>query len=158
MSYQAESWSKPRRVSIRSTREVGELLFSHAFIVTNLSKTSRLNVCLRRTIKEARWEIILKKRKNSFFDKTDSLEFLENEARMIISLLAYNIVNFLRLICFDANWNGLRVNTIRLRLLKVAEKLVTTARLMHIKLSSSHVYQREFYNVFRQIQKIRKYI
>ncbi len=32
----ASFMDKARRVCIRSTREVGELLFSHAFIVTNL--------------------------------------------------------------------------------------------------------------------------
>lgn len=35
LSYQDDS--KPRRVCIRSTREVGELLFKHSFIVTNPS-------------------------------------------------------------------------------------------------------------------------
>lgn len=41
------------------------------------------------------------------------------------------------------------MNTIRFRLFKVAEKLVNTARQTYLKLSSSHVYQREFYTVFR---------
>src|SRR5690625_2228218 len=36
--YQSASWSEPRRVCIRSTREAGELLFSHAFIVTSFSE------------------------------------------------------------------------------------------------------------------------
>ena len=84
--------------------------------------------------------------------------FLENEGRMMISLLDYNLVNFLRTICFDSKWRGIQVNTIRLHLFKVAGKLVTTARQMYLKLSSSHVYQREFYAVFRQIQRIRQYI
>nr|MBP8751398.1 transposase [Enterococcus sp.] len=55
-------------------------------------------------------------------------------------------------------WRGIQVNTIRLRLFKVAGKLVTTARQMYLKLSSTHVYQRELYVVFRQIQRIRQYI
>ena len=38
VSYQAASWFKPCRVCIRSTREVGELLFKHSFIVTNFSE------------------------------------------------------------------------------------------------------------------------
>lgn len=38
VSYQAASWTKSRRVCIRSTREVGELLFKHSFIVTNFSE------------------------------------------------------------------------------------------------------------------------
>ena len=81
-----------------------------------------------------------KEAKNSFFfDKTDSSGFLENEVRMMISVLAYNMVNFLRTICFDSNWRGIQVNTIRLRLFKVAGKLVTTARQMYLKLSRTHV-------------------
>lgn len=38
VSYQAASWSRPRRVCIRSIREASELLFSHAFIVTSFSE------------------------------------------------------------------------------------------------------------------------
>ena len=104
-------------------------------------------------------ENYIKEAKHSFyFDKTDSSGLLENEGRMMISLLAYNLVNFLRTICFDSKWRGIQVNTIRLRLFKVAGKLVTTARQMYLKLSSAHVYQRELYAVFRKTQGIRQYI
>ena len=159
VSYQAGSWANPRRVCIRSTREVGELLFRHAFIVTNFSE----NISAKRVFKTYNnrgiMENYIKEAKNSFFfDKMDSSGFLENEGRMMISVLAYNMVNFLRTICFDSNWRGIQVNTIRLRLFKVAGKLVTTARQMYLKLSSAHVYQRELYAVFRQIQRIRQYI
>ena len=157
--YQAASWTKSRRVCIRSTREVGELLFKHSFIITNFS----VNILAKRVFKiynkRGTMENYIKEAKNSFFfDKTDSPEFLENEARMMISLLAYNVVNFLRTVCFEPKSKGLQVNTIRLRLFKVAGKLVNTARQIYLKLSSSHVYQREFYAVFRQIQRIRQYI
>ncbi|MEY8292544.1 transposase, partial [Carnobacteriaceae bacterium 52-44] len=70
----------------------------------------------------------------------DSPEFTENHARMMVSVLAYNLFNFLKTCCFDKKWRGLQVNTIRLRLFKVAGKLVRTARQMYLKLSSSHVY------------------
>ena len=156
VSYQAASWTKSRRVSIRSTREEGELLFSHAFIVTNFSENISSKRVFETYNKRGTMENYIKEAKNSFFfDKTDSPEFLENEARMMISLLAYNVVNFLRTICFDEKSKGLQVNTIRLRLFKVAGKLINTARQVYLKLSSSHVYQREFYAVFRQIQRIR---
>lgn len=52
----------------------------------------------------------------------------------------------------------LQIDTIRLRLFKVAGKLVNTARRIYMKLSSSHVYQTEFYDVFHRIQRIRYYI
>ena len=159
VSYQAASWFKPRRVCIRSTREVGELLFKHSFIVTNFSENISAKRVFETYNKRGTMENYIKEAKNSFFfDKTDSPEFLENEARMMISLLAYNLVNFLRTLCFEPKSKGLQVNTIRLRLFKVAGKLVNTARQTYLKLSSYHVYQREFYAVFRKIQRIRQYI
>ena len=159
VSYQAASWFKPRRVCIRSTREVGELLFKHSFIVTNFSENISAKRVFETYNKRGTMENYIKEAKNSFFfDKTDSPEFLENEARMMISLLAYNLVNFLRTLCFEPKSKGLQVNTIRLRLFKVAGKLVNTARQTYLKLSSYHVHQREFYAVFRKIQRIRQHI
>ncbi|MDN6345547.1 MAG: IS1380 family transposase [Tetragenococcus koreensis] len=159
VSYQARSWAKSRRVCIRSTREAGELLFNHAFIITSFSE----NIVPKRVFetynKRGTMENYIKEAKNSFyFDKTDSPRFIENHARMMISVIAYNIINFMRTICFEKNWKNLQVNTIRLRLFKVAGKLVSTARRIYLKLSSSHVYQAEFYAVFRRIQRIRCYI
>lgn len=157
--YQVASWTKSRRVCIRSTREVGELLFKHSFNITNFSENILAKRVFKIYNKRGTMENYIKEAKNSFFfDKTDSPEFLENEARMMISLLAYNVVNFLRTVCFEPKSKGLQVNTIRLRLFKVAGKLVNKARQIYLKLSSSHVYQREFYAVFRQIQRIQQYI
>lgn len=159
VSYQAASWFKPRRVCIRSTREVGELLFKHSFIVTNFSENISAKRVFETYNKRGTMENYIKEAKNSFFfDKTDSPRFIENEARMMISLLAYNLVNFLRTLCFEPKSKGLQVNTIRLRLFKVAGKLVNTARQTYLKLSSYHVHQREFYAVFRKIQRIRQHI
>src|SRR5699024_3971008 len=130
------------------------LLLSQVF-----QKVSPQKEYLKRTRNAARWRTILKKQKNSFFfDKTDSPHFIENYARMMVSVLAYNLFNFLKTCCFDKKWRGLQVNTIRFRLFKVAGKLVRTARQMYLKLSSSHVYQEEFYNIFRRIRRIRQYI
>ena len=159
VSYQAASWFKPRRVCIRSTREVGELLFKHSFIVTNFTENISAKRVFETYNKRGTMENYIKEAKNSFFfDKTDSPRFIENEARMMISLLAYNLVNFLRTLCFEPKSKGLQVDTIRFRLFKVAGKLVSTARQVYLKLSISHVYQREFYAVFRQIQRVRQYI
>ncbi len=47
---------------------------------------------------------------------------------MMISVIAYNIINFMRTIYFEKNWKKFQINTIRLRLFKVAGKLVSTAR------------------------------
>ena len=159
VTYQAASWTNPRRVCIRSTREAGELLFNHAFIITSFSKNIAPERVFETYNKRGTMENYIKEAKNSFyFDKTDSPRFIENHARMMISVIAYNLINFMKTICFEKSWAGLQINTIRLRLLKVAGKLVNTARRVYLKLSSSHVYQAEFYAVFRRIQRIRSYI
>lgn len=63
-----------------------------------------------------------------FFDKTDSPRFVENHTRMMISVLAYNLVNFLKTIAFKKIDQGMTIQTIRLHFLKIAGKLVQTAR------------------------------
>lgn len=157
--YQAKSWRVPRRVCIRSTRNVGELLFEHAFIVTNLSKTIPAETVFKIYQNRGTMENYIKEAKNGFyFDKTDSPRFIENHMRMLISMIAYNIINFLRTICFEQSWSGLQIDTIRLRLFKIAGKVVKTARKQFLKLSSSHVYQDNFYSIFREIQRIRSFI
>ena len=88
--YQAASWTKSRRVCIRSTREVGELLFKHSFIVTNFSENISAKRVFETYNKRGTMENYIKEAKNSFFfDKTDSPRFIENEARMMISLLDF---------------------------------------------------------------------
>ena len=109
-------------ICIHSTREVGELLFKHHFIVTNFSENKSA------------------KRVFETYNKRGTDDDLS---------IGYDLVNFLHTICFEPKSKGLQVNTIRLRLFKVARKLVTTARKIYSKLSSSNVYLREFYAVFR---------
>ena len=77
VSYQAGSWTKSRRVCIRSTREAGELLFNHTFIITSFSE----NIVPKRVFetynKRGTMENYIKEAKNGFyFDKTDSPRFI----------------------------------------------------------------------------------
>ncbi|WP_413527184.1 IS1380 family transposase [Marinilactibacillus psychrotolerans] len=157
--YQAQSWSKPRRVCIRSVREGGELLFQHSFIVTSLSETISPEAVFSLYGKRGTMENFIKEAKSGFyFDKTDSPRFLENHVRMMMSILAYNLVNFLKTIAFEKLNQGMTIHSIRLRLLKVAGKLVQTGRQVYLKLSSYHVYQAEFYKIFERLRRSRQWI
>lgn len=159
LSYQAQSGSKPRRICIRSVREGGELLFHHTFIVTNLSENVSPKVIFSLYGKRGTMENYIKEAKAGFyFDKTDSPRFLENQVRMMISVLAYNLVNFLKTIGFEKVNQGMTIHSIRLTLLKVAGKLVQTGRKVYLKLSNYHVYQTEFYKVFERLRRSRQWI
>jgi len=134
-------------------------LFNHTFIITSFSKNILSERVFEIYNKRGTMENYIKEAKNSFcFDKTSRPRFIENYARILMSVMAYNIINFMRPIFFEKSWTGLQINTIRLRLFKVAGKVVNTARRAYLTLSSSHVYQAEFYAIFRRIQRIRCYI
>lgn len=69
-------------------------------------------------------ENFIKEAKNGFyFDKTDSSTFLENLARMMASLLAYNIINFMWTLFLPAKEKRLQIDILRLYLFKVAGKM-----------------------------------
>lgn len=154
-AYQAKSWPKERRICIKSTREAGELLFRHEYVVTNFSENHSAQTMFNLYQKRGTMENFIKEAKNGFyFDKTDSPGFLENHARMMVSLLAYNIVNFMKTICLPAEEATYQVDTLRLRLFKVAAKLVRSGRKLFLRTSTSHVYQNLFYHLLDKIQQL----
>lgn len=154
VQYQVKSWNQARRVCIQSVREADELLFQHTFIVTNLDKSVSPETIFELYNKRGTMENYIKEAKNGFFfDKTDSPTFIiENYARMMISVIAYNLINCLKNIAFDSKQTGMTIQTIRLKFFKVAGKLVKTARKIHLKLSNYHVYQDEFYKIFERLR------
>ena len=154
-TYQASSWSKARRVCIKSTREAGELLFHHEYLITNFSENYSAKLMFKLYHKRGTMENYIKEAKNGFYlDKTDSSSFLENHARLMVSLLAYNLVNFMKTVCLPAKEAAFQVDTLRLRLFKVAGKLVKSGRKMFLRTSSSHVFQNLFYYLLDKIQQL----
>ncbi|MEK1299951.1 IS1380 family transposase [Limosilactobacillus fermentum] len=152
--YQSASWPKPRQIYIKSTRVAGELIFSHEFIVTNLTNLTA-ETAFELYHKRSQMENYIKEAKTGFFfDKTDSSTFNANAAPMMVSVLAYNIVNFLKQLALTKHDSGLCVSTLRIRLFKVAARVVHTGRRIQLRLSSYHVYHRLSYQALQRIQAI----
>jgi len=68
--------------------------------------------------------------------------------------LAYNIFNWFRRPSLSANMRKQRIDTVRLKLLKVAAKVIRSTRYMTFKLCSSCPYKDEFYNTLSNISKL----
>lgn len=154
--YQAGSWDKPRKVVVKSVRPAGELFFTHSFFVTNLVDSFSAKDIVLTYQKRGTMENYIKEAKNGFrLDKMDSHSFQTNEIKMILSLLTYNLTNWLRTLCFPEGQESMQIQTIRTRVVKVASKLVKSGRSLYFKLSSSFVYQEFFWKVFRRIQKLK---
>lgn len=156
IEYQARSWSKPRKVIVQSVRPAGELFFTHSFFVTNLGSTFTPEAIVRSYQKRGTMENYIKEAKNGFYlDRMSSHSFQMNEVKMMLSLLAYNLTNWLRTLCFPEGKQSMQIETIRTRLIKVASKLVKSGRSFYFKLSSSFVYQKFFWEVLQRVQKLK---
>lgn len=156
IEYQAKSWSKSRKVIVQSVRPAGELFFTHSFFVTNLVDAFHPEAIVRSYQKRGTMENYIKEAKNGFYlDKMSSHSFQMNEVKMTLSLLAYNLTNWLRTLCFPDGKQSMQIETIRTRVIKVASKLVKSGRSFFFKLSSSFVFQKFFWEVMQRVQKFK---
>lgn len=156
IEYKAKSWSKPRKVIVQSVRPAGELFFTHSFFVTNVGDTFTPKAIVHSYQKRGTMENYIKEAKNGFYlDKMDSHAFRVNEVKMMLSLLAYNLTNWLRTLCFPEGKQSMQIETIRTRIIKVASKLVKSGRSFYFKLSSSFVYQKFLWEVLGRVQKLK---
>jgi hypothetical protein len=154
--YQANTWSKPRKVIIKSVRPAGEFLFTHTFLVTNLVAAFTPKAIVLTYQKRGTMENYIKEAKNGFgFDKMNSHSYQVNEVKMMLSLLAYNLTNWLRTLCFPEEQKNMQIETIRTRIIKVASKLVKSGRSIYFKIASSFVYQEFFWKVLQRIQRLK---
>ncbi|MBE1556962.1 hypothetical protein H4683_004088 [Filibacter limicola] len=154
--YQAKKWDKPRKVVIQSVRPAGELFFTHSFFVTNLTESFTPEAIVRTYQKRGTLENYIKESKNGFgLDNMTSHSFQVNEAKMTLSLLAYNFTNWLRTLVFPEGQKQMQIQTIRKRIVKVASKLVKSGRSLYFKLSSNFVYQKFFWNILTRIQQLK---
>lgn len=97
-------------------------------------------------------ENFIKEAKDGFgFDQMKSHDCTVNAARMMLSLLAYNLTNWLRTLSFPAASNGIQIGTTRTRLVIVASELVKSGRYLHMNISSSFVYNRFFLDVLARL-------
>lgn len=96
------------RECVRGLRGPGELVFRHEYVVTNLAESVPAEWVFQTYQQRGTMENYIKVEKHGFFlDKTDSSGFRENQARMMVSLLAYNIVNFLHTLCLSGQEDGI---------------------------------------------------
>ena len=93
--YQAESWSKPRRLVAKVEHHLGELFARLRFIVTNMSLPSRSVV--RFYNKRGTAEQWIKEGKQAtHWTRLSCHRFRANEVRLQLSVLAYNLGNLWR--------------------------------------------------------------
>ena len=97
-------------------------------------------------------ENYIKEGKNGFdFSSVSSHSRTVNANRLQVHAFAYNLFNWFRRLALSTSMRKQRVDTIRLKLLKIAAKAERSARYIVFKLCGSCPHKREFYETIQNI-------
>jgi len=154
-SYQAASWTMPRRVVAKVEWHPGELCPRVGFIVTNLSRlTERVVAFYNRRGTCEQW---IKEGKNAIkWTRLSCCSFAANAVRLQLRALAYNIANFMRTLALPeavAQWS---LTSLREKLIKIGAKVVRHARYAVFQMAEVAVPIDLFAQILRLIDGLRR--
>jgi len=151
--YQAGEWPYERRVVCKVEKPENQMAYMYTFIVTNMDSSPEYLV--KFYCKRGLMENFIKESKSGFdFASVSSHTRIVNANRLQLHALAYNIFNWFRRLALSANMRKQRIDTVRLKLLKIAAKVIHSARYITFKLCSSCPYKNEFYETLSNISKL----
>lgn len=151
--YQAGSWPYERRVVCKVEKPENQMVYLYTFIVTNMDSSPEY--LIKFYCKRGLMENFIKESKSGFdFASVSSHTRIVNAGRLQVHALAYNIFNWFRRLALSAKMRKQRIDTIRLKLLKIAAKVIHSARYITFKLCSSCPYQNEFYETLSNISML----
>jgi hypothetical protein len=142
-AYKARSWDRPRRVIVKGERTAQGP--NPRFIVVNVPGDPQElyeDVYCQRGNMENR---IKEQQLDLFADRTSCHRFLANQFRLLLSSAAYLLLQALRRTALrGTDLEKAQVGTIRIKLLKVAARVMVTARRVVLHLATSYPYQERF--------------
>ncbi len=151
--YQAKSWQRSRRVVAKVEWHAGELFPRVGFIVTNLNKYSQNVVKFyngRGTAEQ--W---IKEGKNAVkWTKLPCRTFKDNQARLQLFALAYNLGNFLRRLALPKPVKHWSLTTLREKLVKIGAKVTRHAKYVTFQLAEVAVPRRLFAAILDRIARL----
>lgn len=125
----------------------------YTFVVTNM--TSSVADVVRFYCGRDNMENFIKESKSGFdFDAVSSHSKIVNANRVLIHTLAYNIFNWFKRLTLPANMRKQCIDTIQLKLIKIAARVVKTGRYIYFKLCSSCQYKKEFFETLNNISNL----
>lgn len=153
-SYQAGTWSHARRVVFKIEKPANQLVHMYTFVVTTM-EAEPYNVILF-YCGRGKMENFIKEAKSGFdFASVSSHSRVVNANRLRVHMLAYNIFNWFRRLVLSAKMKKMRIDAIRLKLLKIAARAVHSAGYITFKLCSSCPYKEEFFETLTNIRALK---
>jgi hypothetical protein len=151
--YRAKSWQHSRRVVAKVEWHAGELFPRVGFIVTNLNKHSKNVVKFyngRGTAEQ--W---IKEGKNAVkWTKLSCRTFKDNQTRLQLFALAYNLANFLRRLALPHEVKQWSLTTLREKLIKIGAKVTRHAKYVTFQLAEVAITRRLFAAILDRIERL----
>jgi hypothetical protein len=151
-SYQADSWDRPRRVVAKVEWHWDELLPRVGFIVTNMTSRSRKVVkfyngrgTAEQWIKEGKYAVK--------WTRLSCRNFRDNQARLQLFALAYNLGNFLRRLALPRSVKHWSLTTLREKLIKIGAKVVRHSKYVTFQMAEVAVPRELFAAILDRIQR-----
>ena len=150
-SYQAQSWEHPRRVVAKVESHFDELVPRVGFIVTNMTGWSKKVVkfyngrgTAEQWIKEGKYAVK--------WTRLSCRDFKDNQARLQLFALAYNLGNFLRRLALPRSVKHRSLTTLREKLIKIGAKVVTHSRYVIFQMAEVAAPRDLFARILERIQ------
>ena len=153
-SYQAQSWTKPRRVVAKVEWHQGELYPRVGFIVTNLTRPAeRVSKFYNGRGTAEQW---IKEGKLALrWTRLSCRTFRDNAVRLQLFALAYDLANFLRSLALPREVARWSLTTLREKLVKIGARIVSHGRYMVFQLAEVAVPRALFAGILRRIERLR---
>ena len=152
--YQASSWEIPRRVVAKIEWHVGELFPRVNFIVTNLRwKSSNVVKFYNKRGTAEQW---IKEGKYALnWTRLSCHDFVDNQVRLQLFALAYNLGNFLRCLALPKSVKQWSLRTLRDKLIKIGAKVVSHSRYVIFQMAEVAVPRILFWEILNRIRQLR---
>jgi len=152
-SYQAASWDKPRRIIAKIEWHPDEMFPQIGFIVTSLKWRDK-NV-VKFYNKRGTCEQWIKEGKYALnWTKLSCQKFVENEARLKLFIMAYNLGNFTRTPALPEGIKHWSLRTIQLKLIKIGGRFIKHARYYCLLLAETNITEKIFSGLMNNIRRL----
>jgi hypothetical protein len=152
--YQAKSWNQARRVVAKVEWHNGELFPRVGFIVTNLTRPAKRVV--RFYNQRGTAEQWIKEGKNAVrWTRLSCHDFVDNQVRLHLFVLAYNLGNFLRQAVLPQAVRHWTLTTLREKLIKIGAKVVRHSRKIVFQMAEVAVPRELFQTILERIGRLR---
>ena len=152
--YQAQSWNCARRVVAKVEWHKGELLPRVGFIITNLTRPAKQVV--RFYNQRGTAEQWIKEGKNAVnWTRLSCHDFADNQVRLQLFVLAYNLGNFLRQAVLPRAVRHWTLTTLKEKLIKIGAKVVRHSRQVIFQMAEVAIPRELFRAILERIGRLR---